>query len=282
LPPKLALPVIPIKRSAARQKTSEAIHSSHDIELTTAAGAAALYSKPKRQRCNAKKRRGEGKRSQEPSRLAGGRSVALLLQGHRDLPSRSTLTLHARLWCSQVRRLRSLDRRFSASRAGRRCTGTRGGGRIHIFKAWAKERRRRNKNHCVGRLRSSHSLLAGLSSGVAICQDALHASGNRGLVFPSFRKQKGREALCYSVFVATTATSRQRNPGSHIDGRPEVRGLHNLRQLASNWLGQAKVETQDRAGNPASQKIQTTLDLYTAGDSDENTGRTGANSFQRL
>jgi integrase len=87
-------------------------------------------------------------------------------------------------------------------------------------------------------------------------------------VFPSL-KASGKVPLSAGVFVADHLRTAATNAGVRI---PEGHrfGLHNLRHSLSNWMvNKAKVEPKTVQGILRHSRIQTTLDLYTQGDSDE-------------
>src|SRR5271166_3233333 len=87
-------------------------------------------------------------------------------------------------------------------------------------------------------------------------------------VFPSFRRG-GRVPLSASIFVADHLRPAAIAAGVSI--QPSQRfGLHNLRHSLSTFLvNTAKVQAKTVQGILRHSRIQTTLDLYTQGDSDE-------------
>ena len=111
---------------------------------------------------------------------------------------------------------------------------------------------------------------------------ALSASGNHpkhwrertryasatDFVFLSFRRG-GRAPLSASIFVADHLRPAAIAAGVSI--QPSQRfGLHNLRHSLSTFLvNTAKVQAKTVQGILRHSRIQTTLDLYTQGDSDE-------------
>ncbi len=87
-------------------------------------------------------------------------------------------------------------------------------------------------------------------------------------VFPSYRRG-GRVPLSASIFVADHLRPAAIAVGVSI--QPSQRfGLHNLRHSLSTFLvNTAKVQAKTVQGILRHSRIQTTLDLYTQGDSDE-------------
>lgn len=97
-------------------------------------------------------------------------------------------------------------------------------------------------------------------------------------VFPSL-KMSGKVPVSAGVFVADHLRTAAKNAGVRI---PEGHrfGLHNLRHSLSNWMvNKAKVEPKTVQGILRHSRIQTTLDLYTQGDSDET--RTAQGNYLR-
>jgi integrase len=94
-------------------------------------------------------------------------------------------------------------------------------------------------------------------------------------VFPSLRED-GRKPLYAPSFIADYL-----RPAAIAAGVTVVHGqrfgLHNLRHSLSNWLvNKAKVEPKTVQGILRHAKIQTTLDLYAQGDSDQARAAQGA------
>jgi integrase len=94
-------------------------------------------------------------------------------------------------------------------------------------------------------------------------------------VFPSF-KAEGRVPLSPAAFVADYLRPAAKAAGLQIaDGQRF--GLHNLRHSLSNWLvNKAKVEPKTVQSILRHSRIQTTLDIYTQGDSEETRAAQGA------
>jgi integrase len=87
-------------------------------------------------------------------------------------------------------------------------------------------------------------------------------------VFPSMRTE-GRRPLCSCLFVTGYLRPAAKKAGVQIEDGQRF-GLHNLRHSLSNWLvNKAKIEPKTMQGILRHSKIQTTLDLYTQGDSGE-------------
>ena len=87
-------------------------------------------------------------------------------------------------------------------------------------------------------------------------------------VFPSY-KVKGTVPVSAGVFVADHLRTAAKSAGVRIPDGCRF-GLHNLRHSLSNWMvNKAKVEPKTVQGILRHSRIQTTLDLYTQGDSDE-------------
>jgi integrase len=87
-------------------------------------------------------------------------------------------------------------------------------------------------------------------------------------VFPSF-KANGKVPLSPAVFVADHSRKAAIGAGVQVPKGHRF-GLHNLRHSLSNWMvNKAKVEPKTVQGILRHSRIQTTLDLYTQGDSDQ-------------
>jgi len=94
-------------------------------------------------------------------------------------------------------------------------------------------------------------------------------------VFPSL-KAAGRVPLSPAVFVADHLRPAAIAAGLQI-AKGQRFGLHNLRHSLSSWLvNKAKVEPKTVQSILRHSRIQTTLDLYTQGDSDESRAAQGA------
>jgi len=87
-------------------------------------------------------------------------------------------------------------------------------------------------------------------------------------VFPSF-KANGKVPISPSVFVADHLRTAAIGVGVQVSEGHRF-GLHNLRHSLSNWMvNKAKVEPKTVQGILRHSRIQTTLDLYTQQDSDQ-------------
>src|ERR1700733_7608634 len=137
--------------------------------------------------------------------------------------------------------------------------------RIRISKRWAKGQDGETKTESSNGYVPLHPVLA----------DHLRAWQLRSpypspedFLFPSETK-KGKSPLYASTFVADYLRPAAIKAGVSI--APGQRfGLHNLRHSLSNWLvNQAKADPKTVQSLLRHSKIQTTLDLYTQGDSDE-------------
>jgi integrase len=94
-------------------------------------------------------------------------------------------------------------------------------------------------------------------------------------VFPSLKKE-GCVPLSPAVFVADHLRPAAIAAGVKIEPGQRF-GLHNLRHSLSSWLvNKAKVEPKTVQSILRHSRIQTTLDLYTQGDSDETKAAQGA------
>lgn len=137
--------------------------------------------------------------------------------------------------------------------------------RIRISKRWAKGQDGDTKTEASNGYVPLHPMLA----------DRLRAWQLRSpypapddFLFPSETK-KGKSPLYASTFVADYLRPAAIKAGVSI--APGQRfGLHNLRHSLSNWLvNKAKADPKTVQSLLRHSKIQTTLDLYTQGDSDE-------------
>ena len=90
-------------------------------------------------------------------------------------------------------------------------------------------------------------------------------------VFPSLRAN-GMVPVSPAIFVADHLRTAAIGIGIAIE-KGQRFGLHNLRHSLSNWLiNKAKTEPKTVQGILRHSRIQTTMDLYTQEDADENTG----------
>jgi integrase len=137
--------------------------------------------------------------------------------------------------------------------------------RIRISKRWAKGQDGETKTESSNGYVPLHPMLA----------DRLRAWQLRSpypapddFLFPSETK-KGKSPLYASTFVADYLRPVAIKAG--VSTAPGQRfGLHNLRHSLSNWLvNKAKADPKTVQSLLRHSKIQTTLDLYTQGDSDE-------------
>lgn len=137
--------------------------------------------------------------------------------------------------------------------------------RIRISKRWAKGEDGETKTEASDGFVPLHPMLA----------DRLRAWQSRSpyptpedFLFPSERK-KGKAPLYASTFVADYLRPAAIKAGVSVSQGQRF-GLHNLRHSLSNWLvNKAKADPKTVQTILRHSKIQTTLDLYTQGDSDE-------------
>lgn len=138
-------------------------------------------------------------------------------------------------------------------------------GRIRVCKRWAKGEDGETKTDASDGYVPMHPVLAGH---LRAWHGQTPYAKEADFVFPSFRA-RGRAPLSASIFVADHLRPAAKKAGVQIEDGQRF-GFHNLRHSLSNWLvNKAKVEPKTVQGILRHSKIQTTLDLYTQGDSDE-------------
>ena len=137
--------------------------------------------------------------------------------------------------------------------------------KIRVSKRWSDGREGPTKTDASDGYVPLHPLLA---RHLQDWQERTPYASATDFVFPSFRRG-GRVPLSASIFVADHLRPAAIAAGVSI--QPSQRfGLHNLRHSLSTFLvNTAKVQAKTVQGILRHSRIQTTLDLYTQGDSDE-------------
>jgi integrase len=138
-------------------------------------------------------------------------------------------------------------------------------GRIRVSKRWSKGKEGPTKTDGSNGYVPLHPLLA---RHLQDWRGRTPYANEADFVFPSL-KAKGKVPLSASIFVADYLRPAAKAAGVQIaDGQRF--GLHNLRHSLSTFLvNTAKVQAKTVQGILRHSRIQTTLDLYTQGDSDE-------------
>jgi len=138
-------------------------------------------------------------------------------------------------------------------------------GRIRISKRWARGKDGATKTEGSDGYVPLHP---GLARHLTAWRTRTSYAKQADFVFPSF-KAHGRVPLSTGVFVGNLLRTAAANAGVRIPEGYRF-GLHNLRHSLSIWMvNKAKVEPKTVQGILRHSRIQTTLDLYTQGDSDE-------------
>ena len=138
-------------------------------------------------------------------------------------------------------------------------------GQIRISKRWAKGRDGDTKTEASNGFVPLHPVLA---ERLLLWKVRTPYPEGGDFVFPSVR-EKGRKPLYASSFVADYLRPAAMKAGVPLQ-KGQRFGLHNLRHSLSNWLVNiGKVQPKTVQGMLRHSKIQTTLDLCTQTDRDE-------------
>jgi integrase len=145
-------------------------------------------------------------------------------------------------------------------------------GRIRISKRWARGKDGPTKTEGSDGYVPLHPRLA---RHMAAWHHRTPYGKETDFVFPSY-KMKGKVPVSTGVFVADHLRTAAKSAGVPIPDGSRF-GLHNLRHSLSNhMINKLKVEPKTVQGILRHSRIQTTLDLYTQGDSDETRAAQGS------